>query len=147
MVIDPKKQTRIDEVQKLLDAFCEEHLTPELTGYVQKLWEKVGRKRNYVITGGKKEIWASAVIYVIARLNFLFDPANPNYLTADRICAFFGTKKSTVASRASDIERSCKIRMGYEGLCDQRISDSLTFVKLPNGIVIPMTVAREMGLG
>lgn len=145
MVIDPKKQTRIDEVQKLLDAFCEEHLTPELTGYVQKLWEKVGRKRNYVITGGKKEIWASAVIYVIARLNFLFDPANPNYLTADRICAFFGTKKSTVASRAGDIEKACKLRMGHEGLCDQRISDSLTLVKLSNGMVIPMNVAREMG--
>jgi len=112
----------------------------------QRLWEKVGRKRTYVITGGKKEIWASAVVYVIARLNFLFDPANPNYLTADQICAFFGTKKSTVASRAGDIEKACKIRMGHEGLCDQRISDSLPLVKLSNGMVIPMNVAREMGL-
>lgn len=146
MVADPKKQTRIDEVQGLLDAFCTEHLTPELTGYVQELWEKIGRKRNYVITGGKKEIWASAVVYVIARLNFLFDPASPNYLTPDQICAFFNTKKSTVGSRASDIEKACKIQMGQEGLCDRNISDSLTYVKLPNGMIVPMSLARKMGL-
>lgn len=146
MGVSPEKQARIDEVQKLLDAFSKEHLTQELTKYLQALWEKVGRKRTYVITGGKKEIWASAVVYVIARLNFLFDPANPNYLTANQICAFFGTKKSTVASRAGDIEKACKVRMGHEGLCDQRISDSLTLVKLSNGIVVPMNVAREMGL-
>ena len=146
MRVSPEKQARIDEVQKLLDAFSKEHLTQELTEYLQTLWEKVGRKRTYVITGGKKEIWASAVVYVIARLNFLFDPANPNYLTADQICAFFGTKKSTVASRAGDIEKACRIRMGQEGLCNQRISDSLTLVKLSNGMVIPMNVAREMGL-
>lgn len=145
MGVSPEKQARIDEVQELLDAFSKEHLTRELTEYLQALWEKVGRKRTYVITGGKKEIWASALVYVIARLNFLFDPANPNYLTADQICAFFGTKKSTVASRAGDIEKACKLRMGHEGLCDQRISDSLTLVKLSNGMVIPMNVAREMG--
>lgn len=145
MGVPPEKQARIDEVQELLDAFSKEHLTRELTEYLQALWEKVARKRTYVITGGKKEIWASALVYVIARLNFLFDPANPNYLTADQICAFFGTKKSTVASRAGDIEKACKLRMGHEGLCDQRISDSLTLVKLSNGMVIPMNVAREMG--
>lgn len=146
MAVDIKKQIRIDEVQNLLDVFCEKYLTPQLTVYVQKLWEKIGRKRTYVITGGRTEIWASAVVYVIARLNFLFDRDSPNYLTSDQICDFFGTKKSTVASRASDIEKACKIRMGHEALCDQSISDSLTLVKLSNGMVVPMSVAREMGL-
>ena len=146
MAVDIKKQIRIDEVQNLLDVFCEKHLTPQLTVYVQKLWAKIGRKRNYVITGGRKEIWASAVVYVIARLNFLFDRDSSNYLTSDQICDFFGTKKSTVASRASEIEKACKIRMGHEDLCDQSISDSLTHVKLKNGMVIPLSVAREMGL-
>jgi len=146
MAVDLKKQIRIDEVQNLLDAFCEKHFTPQLTEFVQKLWGKIGRKRNYVITGGKKEIWASAVVYVIARLNFLFDRDSPNYLTADQICDFFGTKKSTVSSRASDIEKACKIRMGDEDFCDQSISDSLTYVRLSNGMVVPMSVLRERGL-
>ncbi|MDD2598783.1 MAG: DUF6398 domain-containing protein [Kiritimatiellae bacterium] len=139
------KQMRIDEVQALLDAFSKEYLTEELTEYLKKLWEKVGRKRTYVITGGKVEIWASAVVYVIARLNFLFDRDSPNYLTADQICEFFDTKKSTVSARAKDIEKACKIRMGHEGLCNQELSDSLTLVKLSNGMVITMKMAREMG--
>lgn len=146
MASDPKKQMRIDEVQELLDAFCVKNMNSELTGYVQKLWGTVGRKRNYVITGGKKEIWASAVVYVIARLNFLFDPSSPNHLTHDQICDFFGTKKSTVGGRATDIEKACKIRMGHEGLCDQDISDSFTLVELSNGMVVSMSMARKMGL-
>ena len=143
---DVKKQARIDEVTALLDAFSQAHLTPELGGYVRKLWEQIGRKRNYVITGGANEVWAAAVVYVIARLNFLFDTKDPNYLTADFICAYFGTKKTTVSARAADIEKSCRIRTGQDGLCNPDISDALTFVKLSNGIVIPKKMAREAGL-
>jgi hypothetical protein len=143
---DTKKQARIDEVAALLDAFSQAHLSPELTGYVRKLWEQLGRKRNYMITGGAKEAWAAAVVYVIARLNFLFDSKSPNYLTADAISAFFGTKKTTVSARAADIEKACRIRMGQEGLCNPDIADTLTFVKLPNGMVIPKKMAREAGL-
>ena len=60
MGVSPEKQARMDEVQEILDSFSKEHLTQELTEYLRTLWEKVGRKRTYVITGGKKEIWASA---------------------------------------------------------------------------------------
>jgi hypothetical protein len=143
---DARKQTRIDEVAALLDSFSRAHLTPELAGYARKLWDQIGRKRKYVITGGAKEVWAAAVVYVIARLNFLFDSRSPNYLTADVISAFFGTKKTTVSARAADIEKACRIRMGQDGLCSPDIADALTFVKLPNGIVIPKNMARKAGL-
>lgn len=143
---DARKQARLAEVAALLDSFSQAHLTPELGGYVRKLWEQIGRKRKYVIVGGAKEVWAAAVVYVIARLNFLFDSKSPNYLTADSISAFFGTKKTTVSARAADIEKACGIRMGHEGLCDPDIADALTFVKLPNGMAVPRKMAREAGL-
>lgn len=143
---DAKKQARIDEITTILNVFSQKHLTPELSGYVRTLWEQIGRKRNYVITGGAKEVWAAAVVYVIARLNFLFDSKSPNYLSADSICDYFGTKKTTVSVRAADIEKACKIRMGQEGLCNPDISDALTVVKLSNGVVIPKKMAREAGL-
>ena len=143
---DTKKQARIDEVTALLDAFSQAHLSPELAGYVRKLWEQLGRKRNYVITGGAKEVWAAAVVYVIARLNFLFNSKDPNYLTADALSAFFGTKKTTVSARAAGIEKACRIRMGQEGLCRPDLADAFTFVKLSNGMVIPKKMAREAGL-
>ena len=143
---DPKKAKRIEEVQSLLDEISKDRLTPELAGYVRRLWEQISRKRNYVITGGQPEIWASAVVYVIARLNFLFDRSQPDYLPPDAICDFFGTKKTTIASKAAQIEKACKIRMGQEGLCRPEISDSLSFVQLSNGMVVTSQMAGEMGL-
>ena len=146
MATDPKKQARIEEVRALLNAFSQEHLSSDLADYVHKLWQQIGRKRTFVITGGKKEIWASAVVYVIARLNFLFDRSNPHYMPPDAICDFFGTKKSTVSAKAAQIEKACRIRMGHEGLCSPEISDSLTFVELPNGMVFTKRMAKEMGI-
>ncbi len=91
-------------------------------------------------------MWASAVVYVIARLNFLFDQNSPNYLPPDEICDYFGTKKSTVSARAAQIEKACRIKMGHEDLCGPEISDSLTLVRLPNGLVLTKQAAKEMGI-
>ena len=147
-MIDPKKQARIDEVKALLAGFSKQHLAsaPDVAGYIEKLWDQIGRKRTYVITGGTNEVWASAVVYVIARLNFLFDKASPKHLTADTICDHFGTKKGTVSTRAAEIEKACRIRVGHEGLCSSEISDDLTFVQLSNGMVLPKRMAKQMGI-
>ena len=147
-MIDARKQQRIEEVRASLADFARQHFVnaPDLIAYTQKLWEQIGRKRNYVITGGIMEVWASAVVYVIARLNFLFDRSSPHYLPPDTICGFFGTKKGTVSARAADIEKACRIRMGHEGLCSEEISDGLTFVQLSNGMVLSKRMAKEMGI-
>ena len=46
------------------------------------------------------EIWAAAIIFVIARLNFLFDPERAMPLSTDTICDYFDTVKSTVGNKA-----------------------------------------------
>ena len=55
---DAKKQARIDEVKALLADFSKQHLAsaPDVAGYIEKLWDQIGRKRSYVITGGTKEV-------------------------------------------------------------------------------------------
>lgn len=141
-----KKIRQMAEIKKLLAEFSTQYLTEELAGYVFVLLEKLGRKRTYSLTRGKPGIWASAIVYVIARLNFLFDSQNPRYLSADVICDFFGTKKSTVSMKATEIEKACNIRMGEEGLCSSELSDSLSLVQLTNGLVITRKQAKEMGL-
>lgn len=80
---------------------------------------------------------------MIARLNFLFDPESEFCLTADTICDFFGTKKSTIGSKATHIENICNLGLGAEGFCNQKISDSLTLVELPNGLLIPKSMLPE----
>jgi hypothetical protein len=143
--MDDKKNKRIQEVEYFIQEFSDKYLDDELKGYAFKLWQQLGKKQTYNVTGGKKEIWAAAVIYVIGRLNFLFDKSNSNHLTADTICDFFGTSKNTVSGRATEIEKVCKIRQGHKGLCRPDISDSLTFIQLPNGIVLTKKIAKEMG--
>jgi hypothetical protein len=83
-------------------------------------------------------------VYLIARLNFLFDPENEVFLTADSICEFFGTKKSTVGNKATQIEKACDLEFGAEGFCSAEISDGLTLVELPNGLVIPKNMLPEL---
>ena len=143
---DDKKSKRIEEVRILLQEFAKTHLTPELTDYVLRLWEQIGRKRNYVITGGRAEVWASATVYVIARLNFLFDRQNKTFLPPDTICNFFGTRKNTISAKATEIKRVCRIKMGQDGLCSPDIADSLSLVQLPNGLILTRRQAKEMGL-
>ena len=135
-----KKDERLKEIKELAGSFCVEHLNEELQSYALKLCDTLGRKRKISITNGKKEIWAASIIYVIARLNFLFDTKNELFLSADTICNFFGTRKSTVGSKATQIEKACKLGFGAEGFCSPEISDAMTLVELPNGLVIPKSM-------
>jgi hypothetical protein len=141
-----EKTERLNEIKELVLSFCEEHLDDELYGYALELCYMLGRKRKISITRGKKEIWAASIIYVIARLNFLFDPENEFFLSADTICDFFGTKKSTVGNKATQIEKACNLGLGAEGLCSPEISDALTLVELPNGLVIPKSMLPKLDI-
>lgn len=133
--ISEKKQ-RLEEIKELVLAFCEEHLDDKLYGYALELCDMLGRKRRISITRSKKEIWAASIIYVIARLNFLFDPESEFFISADTVCGFFGTKKSTIGNKATQIERACNLGLGAKGLCSPEISDALTLVELPSGLIV-----------
>ena len=100
-----EKIERLNEINELIQDFCERHLNDEFLGYALKLCGELGREKTLTITRGKKEIWAASIIYVITRLNFLFDREQEYFLTADTICEFFGTKKSTVGNKATQIEK------------------------------------------
>jgi len=139
-----EKKQRLAEVKELVLGFCDKHLNEELAGYTLKLCEMLERKRKISINRGSKEIWAASIVYVIARLNFLFDSENELFLTADTICDYFGTKKSTIGSKATYIENVCNIGLGAEGFCSPKISDSLTLVELPNGLVIPKSMVPRL---
>ena len=141
---DPKTQARIDEVSELLEAFSTEYLTDELTSYVHALWGMLARKRSYNIIGGKKEVWAAAVVWVIGWLNFLYDSKQDCYLSKDTISEHFGIKKATISAKALEIRKTCKIHVGYEGLCSEDITDSFTYYQLPNGLIVSKGMAKKL---
>jgi hypothetical protein len=139
-----EKKQRLEQIKDLVKAFCAMHLNEELAGYALKLCDTVGRRQKISITKGKKEIWAAAVVYVIARLNFLFDRDNAFYLSPDTICDFFGTKKSTTGNKATQIEKICGLQMGAEGFCSPEITDALTLIELPSGLVVPKNMLPKL---
>ncbi len=136
----------MNEIKELVRSYCEKHLNDELMGYALKLCDTLGRKKKIDISRGRKEIWAASVIYAIARLNFLFDKENPNYITTDTICNYFNTKKSTVGSKATKIEEACNLTIGTEGYCGKHITDTLTFYQTPEGFVIPKSMIGDREL-
>ncbi|MDH4205470.1 MAG: DUF6398 domain-containing protein, partial [Desulfobacteraceae bacterium] len=95
------------------------------------------------IQRGRQEIWAAAIVYAMARINFLFDPTNEVYLTADEICDFFGTKKSTVGNKAGQIQKTCDVWTGDPEFSNPEIAEMFTLYETPEGFIIPASLLRD----
>jgi len=134
---------RLSKIESLVRDFCGVHLDDEYETYCLKLFGTLCRKRKINIRRGKEEIWAASIIYVIARLNFLFDKDNENAITADTVCNFFGAKKSTIGNKATQIEKACNLSLGEEGYCTKEISDSFTFYQSPEGFIFPKSILQK----
>jgi hypothetical protein len=91
--------------------FCQEFLDDDYRQLCEKLIMKMARKRAVPFLSGRMEIWAAAVIYALGSINFLFDKSFKPFATAEDICNFFGTTKSTTSQKAKVIREMSK--MGY----------------------------------
>jgi len=132
-----KKSERVETIKTMLEEFGREKLNPLYIGFAIELLNKISRMRKLNIQRGYIEIWAAAIFYVIARLNFLFDPESDAPLSPDTICDYFNTVKSTVGNKASLIQKTCNLYYGAKGFCRQDIIDALTFIETPEGFILP----------
>jgi hypothetical protein len=145
--IPTEKRERFQEVAALLEQFGQTHLDPELTAFTQELWRRVCRRQTVDCRRGKPAIWAASVVHVIARMNFLFDLSQPVHVTFDAICGWFQANKTTVGSKATELERALRLRQHSEpGLCRPKLIDDFEFVQLSNGVVMSLGMAKQMGL-
>jgi hypothetical protein len=142
-----EKQERFCEVSASITSFGAAHLDPELMGFALDLWKRICRSKRLDCRRGNPNVWAASVMHVIARMNFLFDPSQPAHLTFDTICDFFQVKKTTVGGKATEIERTLRLRQHSEpGLCRRAFVDTFTDVQLSNGFVVSLGMAKQMGL-
>ncbi|MEW6235747.1 MAG: DUF6398 domain-containing protein [Candidatus Omnitrophota bacterium] len=132
-----EKTIRLDEIKELLISFFAKNLNEDYLRYSLNLCDRIKEQKSLSMNRGKKEVWAAAIVFVIARLNFLFDKDNDNYINSNAICDFFGTKKSTTGNKASEIAAACDLVYGEEGLSDPRINKQFSFVYLENGMIVP----------
>ena len=141
---DGKKAVRVDEAKRLIETFCRSRLGQEYTGLALKLCDKIGRMRKLAIQRGRIEIWAAAIIYVIARLNILFDPESGVHIMADELCAFFGTKKVTISNKAGLIQKTAKIFIGDPDFSSAEIVDMFRLYETEDGLLIPGSILDNL---
>ncbi len=110
-----KEKKMIEEkTQQLIGmtgSFCQQFLDEDYKQLCEKLVRKMSRKRAVPFLSGRMEIWAAAVVYALGSINFLFDKSFEPYATAEDICNYFGTSKSTTSQKSKVIRDLFK--MGY----------------------------------
>ncbi len=134
------KARRVVQIRGLIEGFGRARLDEQHTGFALRLCDRIARTRKLNLQRGRVEIWAAAIVYVIARLNFLFDRSSELFVRADDICGHFGTRKTTIANKATTIEKACGPLMGQAGFCRQEIVDMLTFYETPEGFILPKSI-------
>ena len=114
----------VEQIFKLTDPFCGEHLDAEYTELVRKLIAKLARKRPSPLARGDLRIWAAAAIYAVGSVNFLFDRTQRPHLTGDDLSALTGVPKSTLANKAKVIRDVLRIGQLEPEFCRRALLES-----------------------
>jgi hypothetical protein len=135
---DPVVKIKADELKEMTSSFCIQFLDEEYKNLCNKLVDKMSRKRAVPFLSGKKEIWASAVVYAIGSINFLFDKSFTPYATADDICGFFKTSKSTTSQKAKLIKDMFNLDYYDDEFSTQSTNDSnpMNDMVMINGFIV-----------
>ena len=100
----PKKMQAIyDSIVSITDGVCQEHLTDEYAELCRKLATRLSRKRPSPLERGQPKSWAGAILYTIARVNFLFDPSQTPYMSAGELCEAAGVSQGTASAKSTQI--------------------------------------------
>jgi len=92
--VPQQMQPVYDEITRLTDAVCRDHVDEEFAQLCRKLAAALARKRPSPLARGKKEVWACAVMYALGQINFLFDRSQTPHTTPGELCVMFGVAQS-----------------------------------------------------
>jgi len=132
-----------EEIFKLTDPFCAEHLDAEYGALCRRLVAKLARKRPSPLARGDLRIWAGSVLYTIGSVNFLFDRSQKPHLTGDDLSYLTGIPKSTLANKAKLIRDLLRLRPLEPEFCRRQLllRDPRPWLISVDGIIMD---AREM---
>lgn len=103
-------KNRENEIVQMTTEFCNTHINAEYAALCEKMVRKLGRKRTNPLERGQLEIWAAAVVYTLATMNFLFDKSFEPYIPSSDIHDYFGTKQSSITQKSSSIREMLKLK-------------------------------------
>ncbi|MCM3740360.1 DUF6398 domain-containing protein [Oceanobacillus luteolus] len=140
-----KKERRKVELLKLTMTFSKEFLNEEYENVIEKLINKMARKREVPFLTGRIEIWAAAVIHAVGTVNFLFDKSTQPYVAATDIYSYFDTKQSTTSQRSKQIRDMFKMTYFDSDFSIESVKQSSPFNNLTqsNGFIVPQYMEKE----
>ncbi len=97
--IPDKRRARLDEIVRMMDQFCEEHLDAEFRDLCRDM-AVVACLQGVPLETGKAGGWAAGIAYSVAWVNFLGDPTQPHHMTAEDMATRIGVSPATLMNRA-----------------------------------------------
>ncbi len=141
-----KLKERVSKITELATGFCSKKLDEEYFKLVEKVIGKLSRKRPSPLLRGKEEIWSAAVVHAVGQVNFLYDKSFEPYVTLDELNEYFGTKKSSVGSKASEIRKMFKMDRldNFDYMTDsQKENHPLFNSVMVDGFIVPISSLPE----
>lgn len=134
------------QLMQLTKDFSQQYLNEEYDSVIERLINKMARKREVPFVTGRIEIWAAAVIHALGMVNFLFDKSSVPYVSVTEICQFFGTKQSTTTQKSKKIRDM--FNMGYfdSEFSTETINQANPFNNLTtiNGLLVPKDLVQVL---
>lgn len=107
------------EIIVITDQVCADRFDSELADLARQTVAKLARKRPSPLFQGTRRVWAAGVVYALAQVNFLFDPASELATSADELSEAFGVAKSTMSGKAKQVRDA--LGMDHRQLAFQRL--------------------------
>jgi hypothetical protein len=98
-----------EAIVSLTDAVCDERLDSEYKHLARTMAATLCRKRQSPLASGQPRSWASGIVYVLGRVNFLDDPSFSPHLKRAELAAAFGVSEATIHAKARMIEQTLRI--------------------------------------
>ncbi|GAA0117027.1 DUF6398 domain-containing protein [Clostridium senegalense] len=104
MAVIPKEaEQRYYEIEKIIEEFAIKYLDEEYSNFSSKLLESLCRKNWKKVLRGKSNVWACAIVYVIGKINFLFDSNEKPYMKVKDLFSIFNVSSSSITKRYNEI--------------------------------------------
>ena len=135
---DDAKSRAVEEISRLVESFCHEHLNAEYSGLCRRLIEKLARKRPSPLASGKPSTWASGIVRTIGWVNFLDDKTQSPHMKLTAIDKALGVGESTGQGKSMLIRKMFKIRpMDPEWTLPSRVEQNpLAWMIQVNGFLV-----------
>jgi hypothetical protein len=136
-------QKKVDKITAIIDKVCDKHLNVEYAELGAEMTEELALLKPSPLERGREKSWAAAVVYALAKVNFMFDPSQTPHMKAADLAKLFKVSQQTASSKAGDIlDMLDIIPMDPSWTLPSQLNDNpLIWMLMVNGMPIDIRLA------